>query len=286
MVDLAAGLADTLTAYKVQVHGGPGGRAGRHHDSAQGTSSWRTWRQGWQTPRQRTRYKFMADLAAGLADTLTAYKVQVHGGPGGRAGRHPDSVQGTSSWRTWRQGWQTPRQRTRYKFMADLAAGLADIPTAYKVQVHGGPGGRAGRHPDSVQGTSSVLSRYLNSTAPCACWFAAVCSLPPSPLFCFQGVELKQRRGRGETCYPAAYEAAWARRDVSPRGLRGGVGEACHPAAYEAVKKVMIGNLLSNIGSRFPQVDLMDAMKVCRCYSNHCLHGCRPSCTSLHGNYM
>ena len=52
---------------------------------------------------------------------------------------------------------------------------------------------------------------------------------------CYQAVELKQGRGRGETS---------------------------HPAAYLAVKRALDTNLLANLDARFPQVNLMDAMKV------------------------
>ena len=41
----------------------------------------------------------------------------------------------------------------------------------------------------------------------------------------------------------------WPRRDESPR-------------AYIAVKRALVTNVLANLDARFPQVDLMDAMKV------------------------
>ena len=54
-------------------------------------------------------------------------------------------------------------------------------------------------------------------------------------LVCYKGVELKQPNGRGE---------------------------GSHPAAYVAVKAKLINNLRDNLHKRFPQVELMDAMKV------------------------
>ena len=44
--------------------------------------------------------------------------------------------------------------------------------------------------------------------------------------------------------------------------LKGNRGEASHPGAYLAVKKKLVDNLLANLRSRFPQVELLNAMKV------------------------
>ena len=41
-----------------------------------------------------------------------------------------------------------------------------------------------------------------------------------------------------------------------------GRGEASHPTAYVAVRRKLINNLLANLRSRFPQVELLNAMKV------------------------
>ena len=41
-----------------------------------------------------------------------------------------------------------------------------------------------------------------------------------------------------------------------------GRGEASHPAAYVAVRRKLINNLLATLRNRFPQVELLNAMKV------------------------
>ena len=54
-------------------------------------------------------------------------------------------------------------------------------------------------------------------------------------LIVLKGIELKENRGRGE---------------------------ASHLAAYVVVKRKLINNLLANLRSRFPQVELLNAMNV------------------------